>query len=118
MADTESAIIAGGCFWCTEAVFSDLKGVSKVEPGYIGGAAPNPSYEAVCSGTTGHAEAVEVTFDPSIISYHDILSIFFTTHDPTSLNRQGADVGTQYRSAVFYNSPEQKATAEQVVAEV
>ncbi len=117
-AGKEIATIAGGCFWCTEAIFRELKGVEKVEPGYAGGAVANPSYEAVCSGTTGHAEAIQVIFDPKVISFHDILSIFFTVHDPTTLNQQGADVGTQYRSAIFYHSEAQKAIAEKVIHEV
>lgn len=115
---TETAILAGGCFWCTEAVFSDLQGVVKVLPGYTGGTVADPSYEDVCTGRTGHAEAVEVTFDPSRISYHDLLVVFFTTHDPTTLNRQGHDTGTQYRSGVFYHSPAQRAEAERVTREI
>jgi len=115
---TETATLGGGCFWCTEAVFSELQGVERVEPGYAGGTTVNPSYEQVCTGRTGHAEVVQVTFDPRVISYHDLLSIFFTVHDPTTLNRQGADVGTQYRSVVFYHDAAQKATAEAVVREV
>ncbi len=114
----EIATLAGGCFWCTEAVFKELKGVEKVEPGYAGGTVPNPTYEQVCTGRTGHAEAVQATFDPAIISYEELLKIFFTVHDPTTLNRQGADVGTQYRSAIFYHSDQQKSTAQQVVSEV
>jgi peptide-methionine (S)-S-oxide reductase len=114
----EVATLAGGCFWCTEAVFSIIKGVEKVEPGYTGGSVPNPTYEQVSTGTTGHAEAAQITFDPSVISFREILEIFFATHDPTTLNRQGPDVGTQYRSAIFYHSEEQKATAEQVIAEL
>ena len=105
----EQAILAGGCFWCTEAVFNDVIGVSKVESGYIGGTVPNPTYKAVCGGGTGHAEAIRVTFDPEAISYDEILDLFFATHDPTQLNRQGNDVGTQYRSAVFPLTPEQEA---------
>jgi peptide-methionine (S)-S-oxide reductase len=115
---TESIVVAGGCFWCTEAVFSELRGVVSVLPGYSGGTVPNPSYEQVCTGRTGHAEAVEVTFDPTQVSLHDLLVVFFTTHDPTTFNRQGPDSGTQYRSAVFYRSPEQQAVAEAVVREV
>lgn len=115
---TDTAVFAGGCFWCTEAVFSDLKGVGRVLPGYSGGPVPNPTYEQVCTGRTGHAESVEITFDPSIVSYRDLLRIFFTTHDPTTLNRQGNDVGTQYRSAVFYHDDRQKMTAEAVVREL
>jgi peptide-methionine (S)-S-oxide reductase len=117
-AGLEHATLAGGCFWCTEAVFSELVGVTQVLPGYTGGSAPHPTYEQVCSGRTGHAEAVDVTFDPKTVSFHDLLSIFFTTHDPTTLNEQGNDVGTQYRSAVFYRDPRQKAEAEAVVHEV
>ena len=112
------ATLAGGCFWCTEAVFSIVKGVEKVEPGYTGGSVLNPTYEQVSTGTTGHAEAAQITFDPSVISFREILEIFFATHDPTTLNRQGPDVGTQYRSAIFYHNEEQKATAEQVIAEL
>jgi peptide-methionine (S)-S-oxide reductase len=103
--NTELATFAGGCFWCTEAVFLRLRGVEKVVPGYTGGHVPNPSYQAVCTGETGHAEAIQITFDPSQISYDQLLDVFFGTHDPTTLNRQGNDVGTQYRSAVFYHSP-------------
>lgn len=114
--DHEVATLAGGCFWCTEAVMEELRGVEKVESGYAGGAVANPTYEQVCSGTTGHAEVVRVTFDPAQISYRDLLKVFFATHDPTTLNRQGADVGTQYRSAIFPHTPEQKATAEEVIA--
>ncbi|HYM70097.1 MAG TPA: peptide-methionine (S)-S-oxide reductase MsrA [bacterium] len=114
----EVITLAGGCFWCTEAVFSELRGVQKVESGYSGGTRPNPTYEQVCSGATGHAEVVQVTFDPSVISLKEILEVFFTTHDPTMLNRQGGDVGTQYRSAVFYRTPEQKTAAEQVIREI
>jgi peptide-methionine (S)-S-oxide reductase len=111
------ATLAGGCFWCLEAVYDELRGVERVESGYAGGTTPNPTYEAVCTGATGHAEVVQITFDPDVISYADLLRVFFTIHDPTTLNRQGADVGTQYRSAIFYHSPEQKAAAEQAVAE-
>jgi peptide-methionine (S)-S-oxide reductase len=107
----QQATLAGGCFWCTEAVFADVIGVSKVESGYIGGAVPNPTYKQVCGGATGHAEAIRLTFDPDAISYEEILDIFFATHDPTQLNRQGNDVGTQYRSAIFPHSPEQEAAA-------
>jgi len=114
----ENATLGGGCFWCTEAVFSELKGVEKVEPGYSGGAIPNPTYQQVCTGATGHAEVVRITFDSSLISYEQLLKVFFTIHDPTTLNRQGADVGTQYRSVILYQNPEQKVTAEQVVKEV
>jgi peptide-methionine (S)-S-oxide reductase len=101
MPDSRIAIFAGGCFWCTEAVFLTIEGVATVESGCIGGAAPNPTYQAVCSGTTGHAEAIRITYDPAIIGYSDLLDIFFATHDPTQLNRQGNDIGTQYRSAIF-----------------
>lgn len=111
---TEVATLGGGCFWCVEAIYQDLKGVLKVESGYSGGKIPNPSYREVCTGTTGHAEVVQITFDPKIISYHDILEVFFTVHDPTTLNRQGHDEGTQYRSVIFYHSPEQMTTAEVV----
>ncbi len=114
----EIATLAGGCFWCLEAVYADLKGVLKVESGYSGGVTPNPSYQAVCAGETGHAEVVQIEFDTDIISFDELLRVFFTIHDPTTLNRQGADVGTQYRSAIFYHSDEQKKTAEKIVAEV
>ena len=112
------ATLAGGCFWCLEAVFDELKGVVSVESGYSGGQVENPSYRAVCSGDTGHAEVVRVTFDPSVLSYRDLLTVFFTVHDPTTLNRQGADTGTQYRSAIFYHNEEQKADAEAVIREI
>jgi peptide-methionine (S)-S-oxide reductase len=114
----EIATLAGGCFWCLEAVYDELKGVVDVVSGYSGGRVANPSYEAVCTGATGHAETVQVTFDPQVVTFRELLEVFFTIHDPTSLNRQGADVGTQYRSAIFYHSPEQKATAEQVIHEM
>jgi peptide-methionine (S)-S-oxide reductase len=114
----ELATLAGGCFWCLEAVYVDLIGVDKVVSGYAGGHVVNPSYERVCSGSTGHAEVVQVSFNPSVLSFHDLLEVFFTIHDPTTLNRQGHDVGTQYRSAVFYHSPEQKQVAEEVIAEI
>jgi peptide-methionine (S)-S-oxide reductase len=114
----EQATLAGGCFWCLEAVYEQLKGVEKIESGYSGGAVANPTYEQVCGGKTGHAEVVQVTFDPAVVSYREILEIFFAIHDPTSLNRQGADVGTQYRSAIFYHSPEQKAIAEKTIADL
>jgi peptide-methionine (S)-S-oxide reductase len=113
----EVATFAAGCFWCTEAVFDQLKGVVRVESGYSGGNVPSPSYEEVCTGDTGHAESIEITFDPSIISFKDLLQIFFTTHDPTTYNRQGGDVGTQYRSAIFYHNPEQEKIARQVIQE-
>jgi peptide-methionine (S)-S-oxide reductase len=118
MAQQEVATLAGGCFWCLEAVYLDLRGVEKVVSGYAGGHVPNPTYREVCSGLTGHAEVVQVTFDPAVVSYRELLQIFFTIHDPTTLNRQGADVGTQYRSAIFYHDDAQKATAEAVMAEV
>ncbi len=114
----EVATLAGGCFWCLEAVFDELKGVESVESGYSGGHVPNPSYAQVCEDNTGHAEVVRITFDPQVLSYHDLLKVFFTIHDPTTPNRQGNDVGTQYRSAIFYHSPEQKAEAEQVIREL
>jgi peptide-methionine (S)-S-oxide reductase len=112
---TEVALLGGGCFWCLDAVFRDLKGVTSVESGYAGGASANPTYEDVCTGRTGHAEVVRVTFDPAELAFRDLLSVFFTIHDPTTLNRQGNDVGTQYRSVIFAQSPEQKAIAQDVV---
>lgn len=115
---TQTAILAGGCFWCLEAVFDDLKGVQSVESGYSGGHVPNPTYKQVCTGSTGHAEVVRVTFDPQVISYRDLLRVFFAIHAPTTLNRQGNDVGTQYRSAIFYLDEEQKRAAEEVIAEL
>ena len=114
----EAATLAGGCFWCLEAVYEQLRGVESVRPGYAGGHLPNPSYEAVCTGTTGHAEVVEVRFDPAELSFEDLLRVFFTIHDPTTPDRQGPDVGPQYRSAVFYDSPEQRAIAERVIGEL
>ncbi|NUQ39391.1 MAG: peptide-methionine (S)-S-oxide reductase MsrA [Caldilineales bacterium] len=114
----EVATLGGGCFWCLEAVFDELAGVADVVSGYAGGRTVHPTYEQVCAGTTGHAEVVQVTFDPAVLSYADILRVFFTIHDPTTRNRQGADVGTQYRSAIFYHSPAQEATARQVMAEI
>ena len=114
----EIATLAGGCFWCLEAVYLELRGVLGVQSGYAGGHVPHPSYELVCTGSTGHAEVVQVTFDPDEISYRELLDVFFTIHDPTTLNRQGNDVGTQYRSAVFYHSPEQQATVEQAIVEL
>ena len=113
--DQEIATLAGGCFWCLEAVFDQLKGVQSVESGYMGGKNPNPSYDDVCSGRTGHAEVVRVAFDPSQLSFADLLGVFFTIHDPTTLNRQGNDVGTQYRSAIFFHSPEQERAARELV---
>ncbi len=109
------ATLGGGCFWCLEAVFLELRGVLRVQSGYAGGSLPDPTYEAVCSGRTGHAEVVQVDFDPAELSYADLLSVFFAIHDPTTLNRQGADVGTQYRSVIFTHGPEQEATARQVI---
>ncbi|MCL4250653.1 MAG: peptide-methionine (S)-S-oxide reductase MsrA [Anaerolineae bacterium] len=114
----EVATLAGGCFWCLEAVYDQLKGVTDVVSGYAGGHVTNPTYQAVCNGTTGHAEVVQITFDPQIVSFADLLDVFFTIHDPTTLNRQGNDVGTQYRSAIFYHSPEQKAIAEHKIADI
>lgn len=116
--DREIATLGGGCFWCTEAVFQDLRGVERVQSGYSGGHVRNPTYEEVCRKQTGHAEVVQVTFDPSVISFREILEVFFTVHDPTTPNRQGADEGPQYRSAIFYHSPEQKAVAEEVMRDV
>ena len=115
---TEVAILGGGCFWCLEAVYLEVRGVTRVESGYMGGQVLNPTYEQVCTGQTGHAEVVRLEFDPSVISYRDILEIFFTIHDPTTPDRQGNDVGTQYRSAIFFTSPEQEATARKVMAEM
>ena len=116
--EREVATLGGGCFWCLEAVFRDLQGVQRVESGYAGGRVPNPSYESVCTGTTGHAEVVQIEFDPKALSFRDLLEIFLEIHDPTTPNRQGADVGTQYRSVIFYHTPEQKAVAEKVIAEL
>ncbi len=113
--DLDIAILAGGCFWCLEAVYDQMRGVKSVQSGYIGGSLERPTYEAVCGGTTGHAEAVRITFDPNVISYQALLEVFFVIHDPTTLNRQGNDVGTQYRSAIFYGNPAQQQTAEQVI---
>ena len=112
---TEVATLAGGCFWCVEAIYANTKGVYKVESGYAGGFVKNPAYKEVCNGTTGHAEAVQITFDPRVVSYAKLLEIFFVVHDPTTLNRQGPDVGTQYRSAIFYHTDEQKKTAETAI---
>lgn len=114
----EIAILGGGCFWCMEAVYLEVKGVVRVESGYMGGHVEQPTYEQVCGGATGHAEVVRVEYDPAQVSYRDILEIFFTIHDPTTLNRQGNDIGTQYRSVIFFNAPEQEATARQVMAEM
>jgi peptide-methionine (S)-S-oxide reductase len=114
----EVATLAGGCFWCLDAVFRDLRGVEKVESGYSGGTTVNPSYEQVCSGRTGHAEVVQITFDPDVISFRELLGVFFTIHDPTTLNRQGGDVGTQYRSAILYHTPDQRAIAKEVIREL
>ncbi len=111
----ETATLGGGCFWCTEAVYKELKGVKDIKPGYSGGHVKNPAYREVCNGTTGHAEVIQITFDPAVVSFSEILEVFFMTHDPTTLNRQGNDVGTQYRSAVFYHNDEQKQTAEKVI---
>ncbi|MGF1503794.1 MAG: peptide-methionine (S)-S-oxide reductase MsrA [Anaerolineae bacterium] len=113
----EVATLGGGCFWCLEAVYDQLKGVTDVVSGYTGGHVPNPTYEQVCNKTTGHAEVVQVTFDPDVVSFRDLLDVFFTIHDPTTLNRQGADVGPQYRSAIFYHSEEQKRVAEETIKE-
>lgn len=114
----EVVTLGGGCFWCTEAVFQLIRGVEKIEPGYAGGTTLNPTYEEVATGTTGHAEVVQLTFNPQVISFREILEIFFGTHDPTQLNRQGPDVGTQYRSVVFYHTPQQKTTAEKLIREL
>ena len=114
---SETATLAGGCFWCLEAIFDQLEGVIQVVSGYTGGKIHNPSYEQVCTGTTGHAEAVQITFNPQIISFRELLEVFFSTHDPTTLNRQGADIGTQYRSVVFYHTPEQKTEVERIIKE-
>jgi len=114
----KTATLAGGCFWCLEAVFDEMKGITGVESGYAGGHMDNPSYRAVCNGDTGHAEVVQVHFDPNIVSYRDLLNVFFAIHDPTTLNRQGADVGTQYRSAIFYHDDEQKMIAEELIKDL
>ena len=114
----EQATLAGGCFWCLEAVYKELRGVERVVSGYAGGHVPDPTYRQVCDGTTGHAEVVQVTFDPRAVSYRELLEVFFTIHDPTTLNRQGGDVGTQYRSAVFYHTAGQREAAEQVISEL
>ena len=112
------ATLGGGCFWCLEAVYDQLKGVESVESGYAGGTVANPTYKQVCTGMTGHAEVVQITFDPEVVTFKDLLDVFFSIHDPTTLNRQGADLGTQYRSVVFYHSPAQKVTAEQTIKEL
>lgn len=114
----EIATLGGGCFWCLEAIFGELRGVKNVVSGYSGGSVPNPSYQNVCTGTTGHAEVVQVTFDPRIISFKELLKVFFTIHDPTTLNRQGADMGTQYRSVIFYHTIEQEKVAREVIIEL
>src|SRR5580704_7119502 len=118
MPATQTTTLAGGCFWCLEAVFDDMQGIVSVESGYMGGRQPNPAYRDVCTGRTGHAEVVQLTFDPEVTTFEDILEVFFAIHDPTTLNRQGNDAGTQYRSAIFYHSDEQRATAEQVIREL
>ena len=115
---TQLATLAGGCFWCLEAVFEQLRGVTGVTSGYAGGHVPHPSYEAVCTGTTGHAEVVQIAFHPAVVTYRELLEVFFTLHDPTTLNQQGPDTGTQYRSAIFYHTAEQRAVAEQVIKEI
>jgi peptide-methionine (S)-S-oxide reductase len=117
MSEQQIAIFGGGCFWCTEAAFQDLRGVSRVLPGYAGGSGTNPSYEAVCTGRTGYAEVVQIEFDPEVISYKNLLRVFFTVHDPTQLNRQGNDIGTQYRSVIYYTGDEQKQDAEDFITE-
>ena len=114
----QTAPLAGGCFWCLEAVYDEIKGVQGVESGYAGGQMDNPTYREVCNGDTGHAEVVQVHFDPNVVSYRDLLNVFFAIHDPTTLNRQGADVGTQYRSAIFYHDEEQKKTAEELIQDL
>jgi peptide-methionine (S)-S-oxide reductase len=118
MTKTEVATLAGGCFWCLEAVYVEMEGVTGVQSGYMGGHVDHPSYEAVCTGRTGHAEVVQVTLDPEVASFRDILDVFFTIHDPTTLNRQGNDIGNQYRSAIFYHSEQQRATAEEIIREL
>jgi peptide-methionine (S)-S-oxide reductase len=118
MPTTETAILGGGCFWCVEAAIKQLQGVESVRSGYMGGASPNPTYQQVCSGKTGHVEVAEITFNPAVISYSDLLHVFFTLHDPTTLNRQGNDVGEQYRSVIFYLDEDQKNTAKKVIVEL
>ena len=115
---SQTITLGGGCFWCLEAVYDELKGVTDVVSGYAGGKIPHPSYELICTGTTGHAEVTQITFDPAQVTLRQILQVFFTIHDPTTLNRQGADVGTQYRSVIFYHTPEQKQVAQQVITEL
>ncbi len=117
-ASTELATLGGGCFWCTEAVFADLRGVERVVPGYAGGELPNPTYEEVCTGRTGHAEVVQLTFDPRQLSFRDLLTVFFTVHDPTTRNRQGSDVGTQYRSVIFFHDARQRTVAERAIHDI
>ncbi len=116
--ETEIATLGAGCFWCVDTLFRELRGVTSVVSGYAGGSRPNPSYEQVCTGTTGHAEVVQITYDPAQIGYRDLLEVFFTVHDPTTLNRQGADAGTQYRSVIFAHNPEQRAIAERTIADI
>jgi len=118
MSEIDMATFGGGCFWCTEAVFSELEGVVKVEPGYSGGKVANPNYEQVCTDETGHAEVAQISFDPKVITYRELLEVFFSTHDPTTLNRQGADQGTQYRSVIFYHNEAQKNSAEEIIREL
>jgi peptide-methionine (S)-S-oxide reductase len=118
MANPETATLGGGCFWCLEAVYDEMEGVRSVESGYMGGQKPNPTYKEVCGGRTGHVEVIQLTFDPAVTSFEEILEVFFTIHDPTTRDRQGNDVGSQYRSAIFYHSPEQKSTAERVIGEM
>src|SRR5690349_13600105 len=118
MANRETATLGGGCFWCLEAVYDGMEGVISVESGYMGGLVANPSYQDVCTGRTGHVEVVQVTFDPAITSFREILEVFFAIHDPTTLNRQGNDAGTQYRSVIFYHSPAQKAAAEEIIRDL
>jgi peptide-methionine (S)-S-oxide reductase len=115
---TETAVLGGGCFWCTEAVFKMLRGVESIAPGYAGGTTKNPTYEQVCNGDTGHAEVIQIKYDPAQIKFTDLLAVFFGSHDPTTVNRQGNDVGTQYRSVIFYTTPEQKADAEKFIKEI
>jgi peptide-methionine (S)-S-oxide reductase len=118
MENKETIVFGGGCFWCTEAIFKTLKGVLSVEPGYAGGTVPNPTYEQICTGTTGHAEVIKVDYDPEKIKVRDLMTVFFATHDPTTLDRQGNDVGTQYRSVIFYSNENQKSEAERMIAEI